>query len=549
MNPRLPRFLSAGIFILMTGLFIATFLLNQRQYTASISSVESSFNTMLDQQVKVLRNRIEQQEADQFALYNTPKALDADLYIIRPDFVVPACTAELLETLPARDTDEAFRQGIALLPSEEALPLFMKAAKRKVENSTDLYRKISAHFNILDIKYDPQTVCCILALLEYSDTKLPASQEQFFNTLLEEQVPDIKIIRQQGSRLWKMAKQIDQKLTRQKGAYRSAIDDHLLSVNEAGIGLRYLPMIQITPPLQITNSAPAELYKEIIPGQIAYIPVSMKNKAKQAIHKQYHTGNIILSLMVILGGILSGGILFFNRKQRELNAMKTKFIATVSHELRTPLSLIRLHAETLSHGRAPTDKIADYHQTILLETERLSGIVNNVLDFSRMERDKLQIHPEATNLSELTEHIVGSFKNRIAQENMEFEQGIKPDIISVIDPIAYSQIVFNLLDNAIKYSDGANSLQIELDVSDGWNILRVADLGIGIPDKLKKHIFEEFVRSDDRKVTARRGSGIGLSVAKRLAEKMGGTIEVTDNQPKGSVFTVRMKGCDETIGG
>ena len=128
------------------------------------------------------------------------------------------------------------------------------------------------------------------------------------------------------------------------------------------------------------------------------------------------------------------------------------------------------------------------------------------------------------------------------------KRDIKTAIMGIVDPLAYSQIVFNLLDNAIKYSDGSKTIRIRLDVSNGWNILSVTDEGIGIPDKLKKCIFDEFVRSDDSKVTARRGSGIGLSVAQRFAKRMGGTIEVADNQPKGSVFTVRLKGSDEAAG-
>ena len=160
-------------------------------------------------------------------------------------------------------------------------------------------------------------------------------------------------------------------------------------------------------------------------------------------------------------------------------------------------------------ARVPEGKVGDYHQIILTEAERLSGIINNVLDFSRMERDKMHLHLEPTDLSALTAHIADTFRNRLQQEGIALERNIAADIWSAVDPIAYSQIVFNLLDNAIKYSDGAETIKIKLDVSKGWNILAVTDQGIGVPDALKKHVFKEFVRSDDRKVTARRGSGIG----------------------------------------
>ncbi|MCF7817738.1 MAG: HAMP domain-containing histidine kinase [Kiritimatiellales bacterium] len=549
MNVRLPRLLYAGLLALVAGLFVVTFLLNRNQYEASISSVESSFNAALDQQAKILRDEIAQQEENWFAHHQTTTELDADLFIVMRNSVVPSCIAGLLATVPAQEADKAFKQGIATLPNPDALPFFEQAAKRVVETPDDLYRKISAYFNMLELDNKVQTVCCILTLLDLSNVSLPESQTAFFNTLLEEQVPDLGIIKARTSSLWKTARRIDQKLKRQKGAYRAVIDGQTLSVNENGLALLYSPDIQATPPILVTNAVPEGLHEEIVPGWMAYIPGAVIAESKQKIRKQYRTGNAILALMIVLGGLLGGGIAITSKRQRELNAMKTEFIATVSHELRTPLSLIRLHAESLCHERIPPEKIGQYHRTILTETERLSGIVNNVLDFSRMERNKLQIHLESTDLSVLCEHILDSFHFRLEQDGFALERQIAPGIVTHADPLAFSQIVFNLLDNAIKYSDEEKRIRIELERSAGQIILRISDWGIGIPDKLKKRIFDDFVRSDDSKVTARRGSGIGLSVARRLAGEMGGAIEVADNQPKGSVFTATVKGNDEAAGG
>jgi signal transduction histidine kinase len=165
-----------------------------------------------------------------------------------------------------------------------------------------------------------------------------------------------------------------------------------------------------------------------------------------------------------------------------------------------------------------------------------------------MERGRLELHPESTNLSALCERIIESFQSRLEQHGFTLEKAIQPNIITQVDPLAYSQILFNLLDNAIKYSGTEKYVRIELEAADDWIILRVSDHGIGIPDRLKKKIFNDFVRSDDRNVTAQRGSGIGLSVARRLVEKMNGTIEVKGNQPKGSIFTVK-QGIDNEITG
>jgi len=613
MNARLPRFLASGLFILMGGLFFAAFLLIRSHYAASLSSVESSFGTILAQQTEILQEQIAQQEAERFSLHKTEQELETDLFIVLPDSVVPACTAGLLDFISGAEADEALAQGIAALPEPTALPFFETAAKRRVKTPTDLYKKVAAHFNMLELQRkepvssttphsshpegvaraslhaegappstfakasadksggthytldgkpdndssEVQTVCRIITLLDSSEISLTASQTRFFNTLLAEQVSastgsgqaEFEKTRTRSSKLWKTAKAIDQSLTRQKGAYRAVIDGQTLSVRKDGLALLYSPKIQTIPSVQLSRTQPTGLSEEIIPGWFAAIPDSAFEEAKQRIRHQYKTGNGILALMLLLSCALAGGMLISARRQHELNAMKTNFIATVSHELRTPLSLIRLHAETLHHGRVPEGKVHDYHQTILTESERLTGIVNNVLDFSRMERNKLQMHIEPTDLSALSKRIADSFRFRLEPDGFELEQQIQPGIVAPADPLAFSQILFNLMDNALKYSDGEKSIRIEMEHSGGHVILRVADRGIGIPDKLKKHIFDDFVRSDDSRVTARRGSGIGLSVARRLAEEMGASIDVMDNKPAGTIFTVRFKASDETIGG
>ena len=159
------------------------------------------------------------------------------------------------------------------------------------------------------------------------------------------------------------------------------------------------------------------------------------------------------------------------------------------------------------------------------------------------------MHLEPTDLSALCERIIESFQSRFEQNGFNVETSIRPGIVILVDSLAYSQILFNLIDNALKYSDDEKCIRIELESTSGWNILRVFDRGIGIPNPLKKKIFDDFMRSNDSKVTARRGSGIGLSVARRLTEKMNGTIEVKDHKPTGSVFTVKLRIGHETTGG
>jgi signal transduction histidine kinase len=545
---------NTGLVILTVVLLIATFRLNRRQYVASITAVETSFKEELTKRSKNLLQNIEVQEAKALALFQTSRVLKADLFIVEKERVVPACVASLLEKqVSKQEAEQAYEKGLAAALDRDALLSFQLASKRAVDTPDDLYRKVSAHFQMLELRYDDQIVCSILAMLDanhnLTDVSLSSSQKQFFRSLLAEQVPDLEKISMHTSMLWKTAREIDQKLVRHKGAFRSVIDGKTLSVRENGLAVLYEPKVETISSVQSTNTKPPGLYEEVVPGLFISIPQSTLKNAKKKILQQYWRGNSILALMLLLGCGLAGGIFVSTRRQRELDAMKTEFVATVSHELRTPLSLVRLHAETLHLGRLSPEKVSDYHQTILIEAERLTGIVNNVLDFSRMQRKKLKIHPTPSDLSSLCEHTIDSFRFRLEREGFQLEKKIEPGVVALADPLAFSQILFNLMDNALKYSDEEKSIRIELERSGNKTILRIADRGIGIPDRMKKKIFDDFVRSTDSKVTARRGSGIGLSVALRLTEEMKGSIEVTDNIPSGSVFSITLRGSDENTGG
>jgi signal transduction histidine kinase len=545
----LSKLLNTGLALLMAGLFATAVVLNRNHFVSANANVEISFDRELRLQGRHLRKELERQEIELFSQAEHPLPLEDDasvivdeasFFMIFGDRVLPACTAGLVESVSAKEANEAFQKGLAALPDKSALPHFKIAEKLKVKTADDLYRKIGAWFNVLEFEQDARSVCCLLSLINQSTPTLTESQRSFFNGMLEEQEPNLDHIAVWLDQQLATAERIDKNLTRQKGAYRTAFNGHTLSVREDGLAVLYSPGLETVPPVELTRSSEGNLGMEIAPELYATIPTAIVAEAQLNILRQYRTGNMILALMALLGTGLLAGMTASAKRRKKLDSLRTQFIATVSHELRTPLSLIRLHAETLKHGRVPAGKVADYHQTILTEAERLTGIVNNVLDFSRMERDKLQIHPEPTDLSALVHRIADSFGDRLEQEGFAFEREIAEDVAANVDPLAYSQIVFNLLDNAIKYSDRSKTVRIELDAATDCATLRVVDWGIGIPDPLKKHIFDEFVRSDDSRVTARRGSGIGLSVAKRLAERMNGTIEVTDNEPQGSVFTVQL---------
>nr|MDA3833813.1 HAMP domain-containing sensor histidine kinase [Spirochaetales bacterium] len=421
------RLIEAGLLMLLCILLAVSVLLNRKQYSTSLSTVEFNFQRSLDLQSGALRRQIELQEAEGFRRVQTDPLLELNLFLVSETNVVPVCTAPLLDGVSAQTADEAFENGIELLPDVRAFPYFEIAARRSVENSEDLYRKIAAFFNLLELEPDVQTTCCILTLLNQNTPSLSASQELFFRNMLNEQVENSAELEHQLNVLWKTAQMIDQNLTRKKGAYRVPINGQVLTISEDGLALLYHPDIKVDAPMQLTEFEEENLCQEVIPGLYTAIPAAVIDQAKSTVRQQYVTGNGIIALLVLLLSILGVGLQSARKRQRQLETARTEFIATVSHELRTPLSLIRLHAETLAHGRVSEQRIADYHQTILTEAERLTGIVNNVLDFSRIERNQLRIHPESTNLSTLCDQIVESFQSRLEKEGFLLESRIVSD--------------------------------------------------------------------------------------------------------------------------
>jgi signal transduction histidine kinase len=124
---------------------------------------------------------------------------------------------------------------------------------------------------------------------------------------------------------------------------------------------------------------------------------------------------------------------------------------------------------------------------------------------------------------------------------------MKSGLSALVDPLAVTQALFNLIDNAVKYSGDGRDIEVETGVQANNVVIRVKDCGIGVPDSLKWQIFLPFVRGDDSRVTSQRGSGIGLSVVKQLVEQMGGSIRMFDNTPKGTVFEVILPGAGNAI--
>jgi signal transduction histidine kinase len=246
-----------------------------------------------------------------------------------------------------------------------------------------------------------------------------------------------------------------------------------------------------------------------------------------------------LSLLMV-GGVF----LTYRNVSREMNLarLKSDFVANVSHELRTPLALIRLYAETLELGRLTAkEKYQDYFRIIREESERLTALINNILDFSRIEAGRKEYEFKETNLSDLVRSTLDSYRFQIEQNGFAFEENISRDIPPVnVDREAIARSLLNLVNNALKYSKDQKFIGVSLYRSNGCVKLEVCDHGIGIPPGEQEKIFEKFYRCGDPLVHNIKGSGLGLSLVRHIVRAHGGDVQVESAPEKGSKFTIAL---------
>jgi len=233
-------------------------------------------------------------------------------------------------------------------------------------------------------------------------------------------------------------------------------------------------------------------------------------------------------------------------RQLELASQhKSQFVASMSHELRTPLNAIIGLTEMMvtNAARFGTEKAAEPLKRVHRAGQHLLGLINQVLDLSKIEAGKLELNPESVSLAPLIDEVVGTAR-QLAQQNknnLVVEAQEKLGVLTV-DPMRLRQILLNLLSNACKFtSQGEVKLRVRK-VADGrnWVEFAVADTGIGMTPEQQAKLFEEFTQADSS--TARRygGTGLGLAITRKLARMMGGDVTVASEPGKGSVFTVRL---------
>ncbi len=250
----------------------------------------------------------------------------------------------------------------------------------------------------------------------------------------------------------------------------------------------------------------------------------------------------LIALLLVLCVTLFGAYFLWRDVGRELQMaeMRSQFIASVSHELKTPLTAIRIFAETLLLGR-PEDPQAksEYLDTIVNESHRLTRLLNNVLDFSKIEKGNRTYRKEPACLSEVVNAAAQATQYPLRQQGFHLNVHMEGELPEVrVDRDAIEQAIQNLLSNAMKYSGESREIDLRVQKRDGQAVIEVTDQGIGIDAAQQKRIFEKFYRVPSEENERIPGTGLGLALIFHIVQAHGGHIEVQSIIGKGSTFSI-----------
>jgi signal transduction histidine kinase len=251
---------------------------------------------------------------------------------------------------------------------------------------------------------------------------------------------------------------------------------------------------------------------------------------------------LLLGLLGLTAGLVMVALRQL-RRESELARLRSDFVSGVSHELRTPLAQIRMFAETLLLGRVRSDD--ERHRALDIvnrESQRLTHLVDNVLQFSRAERGTMRIAPEPTRLDRLLQDLVDCFQPLAETRGARVRLVADDAVTAPVDAGAVRQVVLNLLDNAVKYGPAGQRVTVALTREDSRAAIAVEDEGPGIPPGERQHVWEAYWRLPRDSASAVGGSGIGLAVVKELVEAHGGSVAVTAGAAGGARFVVRFPG-------
>jgi signal transduction histidine kinase len=263
------------------------------------------------------------------------------------------------------------------------------------------------------------------------------------------------------------------------------------------------------------------------------------------------SAQLVLALAVLGALMLVASAYLISRAiARELSvaALQTDFVAAVSHEFRTPLTTIRQLSEMLTRGRVSTlERRQQFYETLLRESNRLNRLVEELLDFGRMEARALEYHFDDIDPESLVRQVVAEFQEEVAPAGFVIDLHVSSPMPHIrADKGSLWRVIWNLLDNAAKYSPDHRAVRVHLEHTDGDVLVHVRDQGMGIPRNEQASIFGRFVRGTAAKVASIKGTGLGLAMARQIVESHGGRLTVDSAEGLGSTFTVHLPVAERT---
>ncbi len=253
----------------------------------------------------------------------------------------------------------------------------------------------------------------------------------------------------------------------------------------------------------------------------------------------------VMLLGIFIAAIVSGGMLLTRMTLQNMKdaRQKTSFVSSVSHELKTPLTSIRMYAELLLSKRIKDEnKTQTYLSVIVNESGRLTRLINNVLDFGKLEQGKKTYHYTSFEMDRFLYQMIKAHSIRIKAQGIEIITQVEQGNYEVTtDRDAMEQVFLNLLDNALKYAGNGKFIKFVLDKEDAFIRLKICDDGPGIPNAQQEKIFEKFHRVDNSLTSKQPGSGLGLSIAKQILRDLEGDLLFEPMPGNGSCFTARIK--------
>jgi signal transduction histidine kinase len=251
----------------------------------------------------------------------------------------------------------------------------------------------------------------------------------------------------------------------------------------------------------------------------------------------------IISVVLLAVALALGSLWLSARAQLKLAQKKDDFISAVSHELRTPLTSIRMYSEMLEKNWVKSeDKLAEYYGNMRQESERLSRLIENVLDFSRIQKGKKKYKFSLGDMNKCVADVVEMMRPYATQNGFSIKTELGQLGQTAFDRDAVTQIVVNLVDNAIKYARRAQDKTITVrTASDSrFVLLEVEDHGPGVPHRLRCKVFEEFYRLGSEATRETTGTGLGLALVKKFAQAHRGFVEIISAKPTGAIFRVAL---------